>query len=129
RSPTIRGRLLTAENAARLGNSRTSSGTCARTSVRKCGRPRRSYDSDADHGRALVAPDVHSPEAGPMKRPGMITLFFLAVLLLPSAGFAQKDTRETREASKFIGLAMTKQSPEEQAQMYEQAMEHLRKGM
>ena len=64
-----------------------------------------------------------------MKRSGMITLFFLAVLLLPAAGFAQKDTRETREASKFIGLAMTKQSPEEQAQMYEQAMEHLRKGM
>lgn len=64
-----------------------------------------------------------------MKRPGTITLFLLVLLLLPAAGFAQEDTRETREANKFIGLAMTKQTPEERAEMYRQAMEHLRKGM
>jgi tetratricopeptide (TPR) repeat protein len=63
-----------------------------------------------------------------MKRTGTISVALL-VLLLPSVAFAQRDTKQTREASKFIGLAMTKQTPDERAVLYRQAMEHLREGM
>ncbi|HEX6135666.1 MAG TPA: tetratricopeptide repeat protein [Longimicrobiales bacterium] len=64
-----------------------------------------------------------------MIRVGRITLVLLALLMVPAVTFAQKDTRQTREASKFIGLAMTKQDAAERAEMYRQAMEHLRQGM
>ena len=64
-----------------------------------------------------------------MKQTGRINLVLLLLLLLPGVAFAQRDTRETREASKYIGLAMTKQQPAERADMYRQAMEHLRQGM
>jgi tetratricopeptide (TPR) repeat protein len=64
-----------------------------------------------------------------MKQTGRINLVLLLLLLLPGIAFAQRDTRETREASKFIGLAMTKQAPAERADMYRQAMVHLRQGM
>lgn len=64
-----------------------------------------------------------------MKQTGRINLVLLLLLLLPGLAFAQRDTRETREASKFIGLAMTRQEPAERADMYRQAMEHLRQGM
>lgn len=64
-----------------------------------------------------------------MKRIGTTSVAVLVLLLLPSAVFAQKDTKQTREASKFIGLAMTRQAPEERAELYRQAMEHLREGM
>jgi tetratricopeptide (TPR) repeat protein len=64
-----------------------------------------------------------------MIRVGRISLALLALLLVPAVALAQKDTRETREASKFIGLAMTKQDAAERTGMYQQAMEHLRKGI
>jgi tetratricopeptide (TPR) repeat protein len=64
-----------------------------------------------------------------MIRPGRITLAVLFVLLLPSLAAAQRDTRETREATKFIGLAMTRSAPEEQEAQYRQAMTHLREAM
>jgi hypothetical protein len=63
-----------------------------------------------------------------MKRTGTISVALL-VLLLPSVAFAQRDTKQTREANKFIGLAMTKQTADERAVLYRQAMEHLREGM
>jgi tetratricopeptide (TPR) repeat protein len=50
-------------------------------------------------------------------------------MLLPSIAAAQRDTRETREATKFIGLAMTRQSMAEKAEQYRQAMTHLRTAM
>lgn len=64
-----------------------------------------------------------------MIRPGRISLALLFLSAVPSLAFAQRDTRETREATKFIGIAMTRQTPEEQAAQYRQAMEHLRKAM
>ncbi|HSJ33131.1 MAG TPA: tetratricopeptide repeat protein [Longimicrobiales bacterium] len=64
-----------------------------------------------------------------MKQTGRINLVLLLLLLMPGIAFAQRDTKETREASKYIGLAMTKQEPAEQADMYRQAMEHLRPAM
>ena len=64
-----------------------------------------------------------------MKRIGTTGVALLVLLLLPSAISAQKDTKQTREASKYIGLAMTKQTPDERAELYRQAMEHLREGM
>jgi tetratricopeptide (TPR) repeat protein len=64
-----------------------------------------------------------------MKRIRTIGVALLVMLLLPSAVSAQKDTKQTREANKYIGLAMTKQTPEERAELYRQAMEHLREGM
>ncbi|HEX6309359.1 MAG TPA: tetratricopeptide repeat protein [Longimicrobiales bacterium] len=64
-----------------------------------------------------------------MMRVGRITLVLLALLLLPAVTFAQKDTRQTREASKYIGLAMTKPDSAGRAEMYRQAMDYLRQGM
>jgi tetratricopeptide (TPR) repeat protein len=64
-----------------------------------------------------------------MKRIGTTGVALLVLLLMPSVVSAQKDTKQTREASKYIGLAMTKQTPEERAELYRQAMQHLREGM
>jgi tetratricopeptide (TPR) repeat protein len=50
------------------------------------------------------------------------------ILLCPAVTTAQKDTKYTKEASKFLGLAMAKQNPAERTQLYEQAMVHLRQG-
>lgn len=61
-----------------------------------------------------------------MKQTARINLVLLLLLMLPGIAAAQQDTRETREASKFIGLAMTRQEPAERADMYRQAMEQLR---
>ncbi len=54
------------------------------------------------------------------------------VLLLPSAAWAQKEpghTKETRNAEKFIGLAMTRQDAESKRQFLEQALPPLREAM
>jgi tetratricopeptide (TPR) repeat protein len=64
-----------------------------------------------------------------MKRVGRISLAVIALVLLPGSVFGQRDTKQTREASKYIGLAMTKQAPAEKTDMYRQAMEHLRPAM
>ena len=64
-----------------------------------------------------------------MKQTGRINLVLLLLLLMPGIAFAQRDTKETREANKYIGLAMTRQEPAQQAEMFRQAMEHLRPAM
>jgi tetratricopeptide (TPR) repeat protein len=64
-----------------------------------------------------------------MKRFGMMNLALALTLLLPVSTWAQRETRETREGSKLIGLAMTKQTQAEKAELYQQAMTHLRQGM
>jgi Tfp pilus assembly protein PilF len=65
-----------------------------------------------------------------MKQAGKINLvLLLMVLLLPGIAFGQQETRETREANKFIGLAMTRQEPAEREEMYRQAMAQLRTAM
>lgn len=61
-----------------------------------------------------------------MKQTARINLVLLLLLMLPGIAFAQRDTRETREATKYIGLAMATQEPAQRAQMYRQAMEQLR---
>jgi Flp pilus assembly protein TadD len=64
-----------------------------------------------------------------MIRKGTVNLALLLLLLLPAAAEAQRDSRYTREATKFMGLAMTRQDPVQRTQMYEQAMAQLREGM
>jgi tetratricopeptide (TPR) repeat protein len=51
------------------------------------------------------------------------------LVVLPTVASAQRDTRYTREASKFLGLAMTRSDQAQKAEMYQQAMVHLREGM
>ena len=56
----------------------------------------------------------------------------LAFAALPSAALAQKeppDTKETKEAQKFLGLAMMRQTPEQKRPLYEQALKPLQEGM
>jgi len=59
--------------------------------------------------------------------------FALAVLFaLPSAGAAQKeppDTKELKDAQKFLGLAMMQSAPEKKKPLYEQAMTPLKLAM
>lgn len=65
-----------------------------------------------------------------MNRLRGLTLALAAVLLLPLAVAAQgEQTSATREGSKFIGLAMTKQEQAERAEQYRQALAHLRPAM
>jgi tetratricopeptide (TPR) repeat protein len=63
-----------------------------------------------------------------MIRFGRLNLGLVLLLLLPTVASAQKDTKHTKEASKYLGLAMAKQNPAERTQLYEQAMVHLRQG-
>lgn len=53
----------------------------------------------------------------------------LVLLLLPTAASAQDDNEHTREASKHIGLAMTRQDEAERQEMYRQALTALEQGM
>ena len=53
----------------------------------------------------------------------------LVLLLLPAAASAQDDNKHTREATKHIGLAMTRQDDAERAGMYRQALTALEQGM
>jgi Flp pilus assembly protein TadD len=64
-----------------------------------------------------------------MTRLGRVSLALVLLLLLPMAAEAQRDNRYTREATKFIGLAMTRQDADQRADMYRQAMAQLREGM
>lgn len=64
-----------------------------------------------------------------MIRFGRLNLAFLLLLALPLAASAQKDTRQTKEASKYIGLAMTKQDPDERASMFREALVHVHEAM
>jgi tetratricopeptide (TPR) repeat protein len=64
-----------------------------------------------------------------MIRLGRVNLAVLLLLLLPMAAEAQRDSRYTREATKFMGLAMTRQDPAQRADLYQQAMAQLRQGM
>jgi tetratricopeptide (TPR) repeat protein len=51
------------------------------------------------------------------------------LVVLPTVASAQRDTRYTREATKFLGMAMTRSDQAQKAEMYQQAMVHLREGM
>jgi Flp pilus assembly protein TadD len=64
-----------------------------------------------------------------MMRFGRLTLALALLMVVPSVASAQRDTRYTREASKYLGLAMARQDEAGKQQMYEQAMVHLREGM
>jgi tetratricopeptide (TPR) repeat protein len=59
-------------------------------------------------------------------------LALVALATLPTAALAQKEpaeTKQTKEAQKFIGLALMRQKPEEKKPQFEQALVHLREGM
>jgi tetratricopeptide (TPR) repeat protein len=58
-----------------------------------------------------------------------LTIALALLVVLPTVASAQRDTRYTREASKFLGLAMTRSDEAQKADMYRQAMVHLREGM
>jgi tetratricopeptide (TPR) repeat protein len=58
-----------------------------------------------------------------------LTIALALLVVLPTVASAQRDTRYTREASKFLGLAMTRSDEAQRAEMYQQAMVHLREGM
>jgi tetratricopeptide (TPR) repeat protein len=64
-----------------------------------------------------------------MTRLGRVTLALILLMLLPMAAEAQRDNRQTREATKFIGLAMTRQDPAQRIGYYQQAMAQLREAM
>ena len=64
-----------------------------------------------------------------MIRFGRLSLVLAVLLLLPTAVSAQKDSKYTREASKYMGLAMTRSDEAQRTQMYQQALTHLREGM
>jgi tetratricopeptide (TPR) repeat protein len=67
-----------------------------------------------------------------MKRlPACVCALVIAVLL-PSAAFAQKEpphTKETKNAEKFIGLALTRQDAAQKKEYLEQALPPLREAM
>lgn len=57
---------------------------------------------------------------------------FLALLAIPTVALAQKeppDTKELKEASKYLGLAMMQSAPDKKAPYYKQAMDQLRIAM
>jgi tetratricopeptide (TPR) repeat protein len=64
-----------------------------------------------------------------MFRFGRLNLALALLLFLPTLASAQRDSRYTREATRYIGLAMTRQDPAQQLEMYREAMTHLREGM
>jgi tetratricopeptide (TPR) repeat protein len=64
-----------------------------------------------------------------MFRLGRLTFALVLLLLLPTLASAQRDSRYTREATRFIGLAMTRADATQQADMYRQALTHLQEGM
>jgi len=57
---------------------------------------------------------------------------FLALLAIPSVALAQKeppDTKELKEVSKYLGLAMMQSAPEKKAPYFKQAMDQLQVAM
>jgi tetratricopeptide (TPR) repeat protein len=64
-----------------------------------------------------------------MKRYAASLLGLGLALLVPVTASAQKDNKYTKEASKFIGLAMAKSEAEAKTPLYEQALTHLQEGM
>ena len=61
---------------------------------------------------------------------GLTFAFVLAGLLVPAAARAQepKDSKYTKDAAKFIGLAMMRQDPAEQEKLYQDALNALQGG-
>jgi tetratricopeptide (TPR) repeat protein len=58
-----------------------------------------------------------------------LTFALALLLLLPTLASAQRDSRYTREASRFIGLAMLQGDPARQGDLYRQALQQLEEGM
>ena len=59
-------------------------------------------------------------------------LALIALIALPSAALAQKeppDTKETKDAQKFMGLAMMRQTPEQKRPLFQQALAPLQTAM
>ena len=67
-----------------------------------------------------------------MNRLATRTFALIALLVLPTVAFAQKEpphTKETKNAEKFIGLAMTRTDAAQRRQFLEQAMPSLQEAM
>lgn len=64
-----------------------------------------------------------------MKRYAALSLSLVLALLVPAVASAQKDNKYTKEASKYIGLAMAKPDAESRVPLYQQALTHLEEGM
>jgi tetratricopeptide (TPR) repeat protein len=64
-----------------------------------------------------------------MKRYAASLLALGLVCAVPAAANAQKDNKYTKEASKFIGLAMARPDAEARKPLYEQALAQLQQGM
>lgn len=63
-----------------------------------------------------------------MIRLGKFKFALTLLLLLPTAAAAQKDSKFTREATKFLGLAMANSDPAAREANYRQALTHLQQG-
>lgn len=60
----------------------------------------------------------------------VVRMLALAVILaVPATASAQKDNKYTKEAQKFMGLAMTKADPAQKNQLYVQALAQLEEGL
>lgn len=60
------------------------------------------------------------------------TLACFALIALPAAAMAQKeppDTKQTKDAEKFLGLAMMRQTPDQKRPLLEQALKPLQEAM
>jgi tetratricopeptide (TPR) repeat protein len=64
-----------------------------------------------------------------MFRPVRLILALALLLVAPTLAEAQRDTRYTREATRYIGLALLRQDRAQQEELYRQAMVPLREGM
>jgi tetratricopeptide (TPR) repeat protein len=64
-----------------------------------------------------------------MIRFGRLSFALALLVVLPTVASAQKDSKYTREASKYVGIAMTRSDQAQKTEMYRQAMTHLREGM
>lgn len=64
-----------------------------------------------------------------MKRIGTLNFALALSLMVPLAVSAQQETNQTREATKLIALAMTRDTHQERAELYRDAMTHLTPAM
>lgn len=64
-----------------------------------------------------------------MKRYTVRLIVAALALALPATASAQKDNKYTKEAQKFIGLAMTRQDSAARAPLYQQALAQLEEGL
>jgi tetratricopeptide (TPR) repeat protein len=63
-----------------------------------------------------------------MVRPRSFSFIVALLVLIPAAASAQKDSQYTKEAAKFVGLAMANPDRAARTNLYTQALVHLRQG-